>query len=277
MEVIVATNLSAGARRWLSQAGLDWVDEAGHAEISRPSGLVVSREPKLVPTRREHSDRWSRSTLAAAEAALSGVAPTVESIEQATGLSRHATATALARLERLGLLERPKAQRGPASGRKIVDANALLEAYAAAAGEQHLKQSVVLVHRLWKDPLDTLRREIAPTLSSEKALWTVTGVAASVLLAPYLSDVTTLELYVDAELMSNPSDLASRLGGRIVDKGQRIEIRQLPTAMSAQGPLIDGVRVALPVRVYADLVAAGGRSAEAAHHLRESLNVGTAA
>ena len=47
--------------------------------------------------------------------------------------------------------------------------------------------------------------------------------------------------------------------------------------MSAKGPVIDGVQVALPVRVYADLTAAGGRSAEAAHHLRETLHVGTTA
>jgi hypothetical protein len=47
--------------------------------------------------------------------------------------------------------------------------------------------------------------------------------------------------------------------------------------MSAKGPIIDGVQVALPVRVYADLRAAGGRSAEAAQHLRETIDAGTAA
>ena len=60
-------------------------------------------------------------------------------------------------------------------------------------------------------------------------------------------------------------DSASMLGGRLVERGHVIEVRQLPTQMSARGPLLDGVRVALPVRVYADLLAAGGRSAEAAN------------
>lgn len=277
VEVVAAANLSTGARTWLTQERLGWVDDTGRAEISRPSGLVVVRESKEQTTKPEHSARWNRSTLAAAEAVLFGVVPTVESTEKTTGLSRQATATALARLERMGYLTRPNAQRGPASGRRILDANILLDAYAAAAAEKRSRQSVVLVHRLWKDPLGTLRKEIAPALNTDGARWAVTGAAASLLLAPYLSDVTTLELYVDAELMSDPSDLARRLGGRIVERGQRIEIRELPTAMSARGPVIDGVQVALPVRVYADLVAAGGRSAEAAHHLRESLDAGSAA
>jgi hypothetical protein len=42
-------------------------------------------------------------------------------------------------------------------------------------------------------------------------------------------------------------------------------------------PVIDGVRCAPPARVYADLLAKGGRSAEAAQHLREVLDVGTTA
>ena len=105
----------------------------------------------------------------------------------------------------------------------------------------------------------------------------MTGVAASVLLAPYISDVTTLDLYVDAELMSDRPRLASLLGGRMVQKGERIAVREIPTAMSDKGPVIEGVHVALPVRVYADLLAVGGRSAEAAQHLRETFDAGTAA
>ena len=212
--------------------------------------------------------------LAVAEASLSGVLPTVASTEQATGLSRHATAVALSRLEQLGHLNRPEAQRGPTSGRHLGNTDAFLDAYAAAAAEHRSKQPVLYVHRLWTDPLDTLRQEIGPRLGFDNARWAVTGVGASVLLAPYLSDITTLELYVDADLMSDTSELASRLGGRLVDKGHRIEVRQLPTAISARGPSIDDIPVALPVRVYADLLARGGRSAEAAHHLRESLDVG---
>ena len=277
VEVVVATRLSDGARKWVSQAGLGWVDEAGHVEIIRPSGLVISKEPPHARTCQQLPLRWTRATFTVAEAALSGTTPTVDAIERETGLSRNATASVLARLERLGFLDRPDAQRGPMSARHIVDANAFLDVYATAASERRATQTFVLVHRLWSDPLETLRDSIAPALNNNDVRWAVTGVAASVLLAPYLSDVTTLELYVEQELSTDQSRLASLLGGRVVEKGHRIEARELPTAMSAKGPVIDGVQVALPVRVYADLTAAGGRSAEAAHHLRETLHVGTTA
>lgn len=275
VEVVIAANLSTGAKQWLRQEGLGWVDQTGCAEINRSSGLVIARESTRAPAPIARPGRWNRSMLAVAEASLSGVLPTVASTEQATGLSRHATAVALSRLEQLGHLNRPEAQRGPTSGRHLGNTDAFLDAYAAAAAEHRSKQPVLYVHRLWTDPLDTLRQEIGPRLGFDNAHWAVTGVGASVLLAPYLSDITTLELYVDADLMSDTSELASRLGGRLVDKGHRIEVRQLPTAISAHGPSIDDIPVALPVRVYADLLARGGRSAEAAHHLRESLDVGS--
>jgi hypothetical protein len=278
LDVVTASHLSDGARRWLEREGLGWADEVGHADISMKSGLVIFRQPSTVRKRREPPMRWTRSTLAVAEAALSGITPTVEGIEQATGLSRHATADALSRLEDLGFLERPRALRGSQSARRIINISALLDAYAKAAAEQRQKQSPVLVHRLWNgDPLKTLALGIGPALTSANARWAVTGAAASVLLAPYLTDVTILELYVDAETMSDRTRLASLLDGRIVEKGHRIEIREVPTPMSVKGPVIDDMQVALPVRVYADLRAAGGRWAEAGQHLRETLDVGTAA
>jgi hypothetical protein len=77
--------------------------------------------------------------------------------------------------------------------------------------------------------------------------------------------------------MSDRTGLTALLDGKIVEKGHRIEIREVPTSMAVKGPVIDEIQVALPVRVYADLRAVGGRSAEAAQHLRETLDVGTAA
>jgi hypothetical protein len=278
VEVIVAASLSDGAKAWLDDKGVDWIDAAGGAAINRPSGLVVVREMATLVTRSAPHARWLPSTLAAAEAVLSGVVPTVERVEQATELSRNASAKALGSLERLGFLNRPEAVRGPKSGRRLVDADGLLEAYAKAAADQRVKQRRLLLHRLWVgDAISTLRTEISPSLNGSSHRWAVTGPAASLLLAPYLSDVTTLDLYVDADLISDGLALATMLGGRLVDTGHVIEVRQLPTKMSARGPLIDGVRVALPVRVYADLLAARGRSAEAANQLRETLSVGTAA
>ena len=277
VEVAIAVNFSERARAWLTGRGVGWVDEAGHADIAQPSGLVISREPAPVARRpASSSPRWSGSTLAVAEAALSGTVPTVQNIETVTGLSRNATATALHKLEQFGFLQRPHAVRGPKSGRRVADPDALLKAYVEAATQQRTRSPSLLVHRLWVgDAVETLRAEIAPSLNATTSRWAVTGVAASVLLAPYLSNVTTLDLYVDPELFSDRTRLVSLLGGRIVERGQVVEVRPLPAPMAATGPVIDGIHVALPVRVYSDLVSRGGRAAEAAQHLKAVRGVGS--
>jgi len=271
VDVVAAAKLSRGARRWLSDESVSWIDETGNADISLPSGLVVVREGRKVPSSPDRSTRWTRSMLAVAEAALSDTPPTVEAIEEITALSRSAVTVALERLERIGLLERPIAQRGPRSGRCIVDRNQFLDAYADAANELRSKQRSVLVHRLWSDPLVALRAEIAPALNNEKRRWAITGGAASALLAPYLTEFMTIEMYVDAESLADEQHLATLLGGRIVERGHRIDVRELPTAVCANGPVIDDIHIALPVRVYADLNAGEGRSSEAAEHLRETF------
>jgi len=274
LDVVFAPHLSPGARAWLAEHNLGWLDEAGHASVCLSSGLIISREPPEHRPRRELPAKWTRATVAVAEAALTGITPTVEAVERATGLSRGATANALARLERLGLLERRASQRGPGSARRIVDPGRLLDEYAAAVSALRAREPTVLIHRLLRDALVDLSTEIAPALDKEGIDWAVTGTAASAVLAPYLSDVTVLQLYVSDSPFGDPKRLAAVLGGRVVERGHRIEIREAPTKLTTKGPVVDRVHLALPVRVYADLLAAGGRSAEAAHHLKETLNVG---
>ena len=275
--MITARRISEGARSALSDMGIGWADESGRAEINRPSGLVIVREATPDESPRETPTCWTASMLAVAETTLSGTTPTVARVEETTKLSRNGTALALNRLEKLGLLERPNARRGRSSGRRVVDRDAFLDVYAAAAAQACAKQPVVRIHALWKDPLDDFTSHTAPRLARTKHAWALTGAAAGQLLAPYLSTLTVVELYVDADLLTNQSLLAETVGGRVVEKGHRLEVRELPTTISATGPVLDAVRVALPVRVYADLLAVGGRSADAAQHLRETLHAGTAA
>lgn len=276
INVVFAPNLSEGARDWLAEHNIGWIDELGRANILLPSGLVIFREPAEHPPQRELPAKWTRATVAVAEAALAGITPTVEAVERATRLSRGATANALAQLERLHLLERPASQRGPNSARHIVERSRLLDEYAAAVSTLRAREPIVRIHRLLSDPLVDLSSKIAPALDMEGIDWAVTGTAASAILAPYLSDVTVLQLYVGDGLFRDPEGLAIILGGRVVKKGHRIEIRKAPTKLTTRGPIIEHIRLALPVRIYADLLADGGCSAEAAHHLRETLGVGAA-
>jgi hypothetical protein len=274
VHVVYAKSLSAEAKEWLEGHRIGWVDEDGAASISLASGLIVVRDAHEIRKPITVEDRWTGAMLAAVEAVLSGVQPTVEAIQAATALSRGGVANGLARLERRGLLARPGQKRGPGVSRQVVDFDALIDEYTEVARTFRAKQKLILLHRLWTDPLQALTTEIGPALTEEGVTWAVTGSAASTLLAPYLGDVTTLDLYVEGALFAARDRLSSLVGGRVVERGHRIEVRELPTSMSAKGPEVSGIQVALAARVYADLMAAGGRSAEAANHLREVRGVG---
>jgi hypothetical protein len=277
VDVVSARAVSIGARESLAARSIGWIDERGGAYLTLPSGLVVVRDTAGQPQRPAPDASWARSTVAVAEAILSGTDPRVDSVQHATGLSRGAVAKALAQLDQGGFLDR-KAERGPGSARHVTDAAGLLDRYSTAVAALVDKTPVIKLHRLWDDPLGSLIHDIAPRLRAEQIAWAATGAAASMLLAPHLSNLTIIELYIDDALAFDVERLAELLDARIVERGHRIEIRSLPNPITATaGPVIDGVRCAPPARVYADLLAKGGRSAEAAQHLREVLGVGTTA
>ena len=277
VDVVAGRAVSIGARESLAARGIGWIDETGGAHLTLPSGLVVVRDAVGQSQRPAQDASWARSTVAVAEAILSGTDPRVDSVQHATGLSRGATAKALAQLEHGGFLDR-NTKRGPGSARHVTDAAGLLDHYSTAVAALVDKTPIVKLHRLWDDPLGSLIHDIAPKLRAEHVAWATTGTAASMLLAPYLSNLTIVELYIDEALTFDVARLAELLDARIVERGHRIEIRALPNPITATaGPVVDGVRCAPPARVYADLLAKGGRSAEAAQHLREVLGVGTTA
>ena len=277
VDVVAARAISVGARESLAERGIGWIDETGGAQLALPTGLVVIRDTASQPPPPAGEGRWARSTVAVAEAILSGTEPRVDPVQHATGLSRGATANALVQLENEGLLKRAIA-RGPGSSRHVADASGLLDRYSTAVAALADKTRVVRMHRLWDDPLDSLIGDLAPRLATAQVAWATTGAAASMLLAPYLSNLSVVELYVDESLIFDSPRLADLLGARPVDRGHRIEVRALPNLITATaGPVIDGVRCAPPARVYADLFAKGGRAAEAAQHLREVLDVGASA
>jgi hypothetical protein len=270
VDAVAAHAVSVGARRLLDERGVGWFDETGAANVVLASGLVVVREGEHRQPVAADAGGWTASTVAVAEAVLVGSSARVDEVERATGLSRGAVAKALAVLEGEELLARSVA-RGPASGRRVVDADRLLDRYAAAVAEGERRAPARLFHRLWTDPMEALTGELAAALDRAGVAWAVTGAAASMLLAPYLSNVTVVDLYVDEEPFGDVAQLERLLDARVVERGQRIEVRRAPTALTAvAGEVVNGVRCAPLPRVYADLAAKGGRFAEAAQHLRET-------
>lgn len=263
-DVIVGSRLSLAARAAAAEEGVGWVDETGAAEILA-DGLVVSRSghgAREIP----RSSDWTPSVIGVAEAILYGTPATVTATADATGHSLSSTAHALTTLTGMGLLE-AEAARGPRSGRRVVDADRLLDAYAEAVSARRSRVELRCGVG-WRDPTASVR-QLGRQWGRAGIAWAVTGTLGAAVLAPYLSDITSGEVYVEATGRPELLEIARVAGIEAMDGG-RLVLRPFPTAASRrlaeQG---GGLWVAPWPRVYADLRQVGVRGEEAAEHLRE--------
>ena len=265
-DVVVARRMSPGAREALSAAGVGWVDETGVAEIALGT-LIVSRSGRRseVPPK---PPRWTPSVLAVAEALLCVGKPTVSGVQKTTGLSIGSATNALRVLTDFGLLA-ASAQRGRGSGRSIPDQDRLLDEYATAA-EAMMPATALTAGVTWRDFAARLS-EIGHQWTSTGIAWVATGSVAALVLAPYLTAVTTGEIYIDRETISGLESVAVQAGLRPMEGG-RLTLRPFPTiAVKRLSVVRDGLPVAPWPRVYADLRSVGVRGEEAAEHLREVI------
>lgn len=266
-DIVAARRMSPGAREALSKAGIGWVDETGAAEIAIGS-IVVSRTGKSGKPE-PRPPRWTPSMLAVTEALICGTNPTVAAVESATGLSTGSCATALRTLTELELLT-ADAKRGPTSARRIADEDALLDSYAFAATALAPKIGLQ-VGVIWQDVIAGLA-EVGHQWDRAGLEWAVTGAAASLLVAPFLSTVQTAGVYVAARTMAELQAATERTGLKPIEGG-RLTLKPFPTVATARlAGETEGIRLAPWPRIYADLRTEGVRGEEAAEHLREVMH-----
>jgi len=187
-------------------------------------------------------------------------------MHDATGLSMGSCVNALRILADLELLD-ASADRGRNSARRVGDRDRLLSAYASAAAAL-APDLQVEVGVTWRDLADGLRKT-ADRWQAEQVDFAVTGALAAEQLAPYLTTVTTAEVYVSVETVVGLEALAASAGFKPV-AGGRLILRPFPT-MSANrlATQIGGLRGAPWPRVYVDLLHGGVRGEDAAEHLKE--------
>lgn len=262
-DVLVGSEISLAARALVTEAGLGWVDETGAAEIA-VGNVLISRTGSR--RSKSYQPNWSPAVIGVAEALLCGVPATVAATAEATGHSTSSAAEALAALSKWGLLQASES-RGPRSGRKVVDPDRLLDEYAQAVRGRQPKAEL-RCGVLWRDPLSTVK-QLGKKWDQAGVQWAATGAVAAGVLAPYLTDISSGDIYVDAR---NEPDLrnAARVAQVEAIDGGRLVLRPFPTQASRRLRTDDtDIRVAPWPRVYADLRQVGVRGEEAAEHLRE--------
>jgi hypothetical protein len=274
--VVAARRLSPGSLERIARMGVGWVDEAGAARIVLNSGLAVATAARSDTGQSPPAFAWTPAAIAVGEALLTFPDVSVRALHATTGVSMGRISTILQSFDTEGFTRKQSPEGRLQVERILVDREALLRSWVPAAGYQ--RRARWILTRADRDPLQLLNNQLVPLLGPA-GTWALTGPAAAQLEAPYLNSVPTVHVYVDAKFPERLHAL-QRDGGLLpVDQGGRFEFwsatpTTLRLARPARGEAESRIVIADLPRVYADLLALGGRYEEAGGHLREVTNLG---
>jgi hypothetical protein len=267
--LVVAPELSSGARRLLDERGINWVDETGAASV-RGEGLLVHVDRAPVskgPPRGGAS--WSPIAALAAEATLAAHPPQITTawIAEHAGCSIARASRILTGWDEEGWTAKQGPARGRGAHRLLEHADAMLGSWTAHVNAMPVERW--FAHTTSRD-LQDVQTRLANALSGVTFGWT--GWAAAQQLAPFVTQLPVLHLRIDERYPHR--DLVAHLqlaGLTPTDDAGRIELWRTPgkvfglATSSPMGPIVSWPRV------YADLKRLGGRGDDAAEHLRASI------
>lgn len=270
--LVVAPELSSGARRLLDERAINWVDETGAASL-RGDGLLVRIDRAPAPQDPEpRGASWSQAAALAAEAVLARRPAQITTawIAEHAGCSLARASRILAGWDEEGWTAKQGPARGRGAHRVLVQPEAMLACWTAQLNSRPVERW--FAHATSRD-LNALRSRLAGALGDVSFGWT--GWAAAQQLAPFVTQLPVLHLRVDERYARR--DVAPRLraaGFTLTDDAGRVELWRTPAdALALATPSPSGPVVSWP-RVYADLERLGGRGHDAAEHLRDVMESG---
>lgn len=267
--LVVAPEISPGARKMLDEQAINWADETGAGHI-RGQGMLVHIDRASAPKDREPSGAsWSEISQIAAEAALARRPAQITTawIAENARCSIPRAGRILSGWDREGWTTKRGPARGRGAHRVLEHPDEMLASWTA-----HLNAVPVerwFAHTTNRD-LNDVQTRLTHALTDTDFGWT--GWAAAAQLAPFVTQLPVLHLRIDERYALR--DLTTRLqdaGLTLTDEAGRIELWRTParalqlTTPSAVGPLVSWPRI------YADLERLGGRAGDAAKHLREVM------
>jgi len=264
--LLVAEDSTEEARRVLGAHGIGIVDARGHVQIRFP-GLVVHVERRGGDGKRAGGVSGRRVAGRAAVAVQALLLEpdrewTVAELARAADVSTTLAHYVLARLERDGIVQGRGG--GPRKVRVLSNPSALLDLWAEEARDRGVHG--LACYRFAAAPR-ALIEDVSGVLADADVAYAVTGAAAADLLAPFLSAVPVLSLWVGAR--HQLGEVAGLLDAEPVQRGANLVLRQArddsPLAFKEQH---GGVWLANRFRVYVDLRSDPQRGAEQADHLR---------
>jgi hypothetical protein len=264
--LLIADETTAEAREILERHGVAVIDGLGNAHVELP-GLLLHLEGRPSP-RRSGAPRTRLSGKAAlvAQALLlrREDAWHVGRLAQEAGVSVGLAHRVVARLEGEGVVIAEGS--GPRRVRRIADPGALLDLWA----EENVDRPVRTQGYLLAQTPQRLIAKLATSLSGAGIDYAVTGAAAASLLAPFLTAIPVVEVWVNAK--TAPEVLLAATDAEPVADGANVVLLQ----GKDDAPLmfhekVKDVCVANRFRLYVDLLRDPRRGREQAEHLRHEV------
>jgi hypothetical protein len=269
--IAIAEETTAAAREILALHEIGIVDGLGNADLRLP-GLWMhleghsERDRRKMPTSAAPRTRLSGKTGVAAQALL--LEPErgwkVRELATRADVSSGLAHRVLVRLENEGLVRAEGS--GPGKVRVLTDPGGLLDLLAEETAVRPLR---IPAFRLAQSPR-ALIRDLAKALEDKEIDYALTGAGAASLVAPFISAVPIVEVWVSAYFMADR--VLDEFEMEKAETGQNVELLQT----NDDGPLMFRQRtkwawIANPFRLYIDLLHDPRRGREQADVLREEV------
>lgn len=266
--LLIADETTAEARQILKDHGVAVVDGLGNAHIELPGLLfhLEGRQPFRRPAVQAPPMRLSGKAGVAAQALLlhQDRAWQVQDLAREAKISAGLAHRVLARLEKEGVIATEGV--GPNRVRRVRVPTALLDLWVEESVE---RPTVTLAHMLAQAP-QQLVKELGRRLGGSGIEYALTGAAGANLIAPFVTAIPVVDVWVAAE--AAPERLCDAARADRVTDGQNVVFLQA----KGDTPLvfrkeIKGLWLANHLRLYADLRRDPRRGREQADHLRREV------
>jgi hypothetical protein len=264
--LLIAGETTADARQILTERGIGFIDGLQNVHVELPGLMfhIEGRKGQPATGRKPPPTRLKGKAGVAAQALLlqPEQAWAVRELAEEAGVAVGLAHRVLARLEAEGLLAVEGA--GPRRVRRLVNPAALLDLWAE---EQADRTRRTFGYLLAQTPQQLIDR-VGANLELNEIDYALTGAAGANLLAPFVTAVPVVEVWVAATAADD--ELLRGAGAERVADGQNVVFLQenddLPLAFREQR---DDLWVANRFRLYLDLRRDPRRGREQADHLRQ--------
>ena len=262
--LLVADETTAEARAILERHGIAVVDGLGNAHIELP-GLLFHLEGH----RRRRQSRPTRLTRKAGLVAQALLLHAdrdwqVQDLAEETGISLGLAHRVLARLEAEGVITAEG--KGRNRVRRVTNPTALLDLWA----EENVERPTGTIGYLLAQTPRQLIKQLGDNLGRSGVDYALTGAAAASLVAPLITAVPVVDVWVAAT--AAPGELHNAARTEPVQDGQNVVFLQdkddTPLAFREE---VENLWVANRLRLYADLRRDPRRGREQAAHLRQEV------